>query len=40
MKPIKGTVARSKDPQKDAQRKHRLATDVKELAENLMVCFV
>ena len=37
MKPIKGTVAVSKDPEEDAQIKHSLATDVKELAENLMV---
>lgn len=37
MKPIKGTVAVSKDPNEDARVKDRLATDVKELAENLMV---
>lgn len=40
MKPIKGTVARSKDLDEDATRRHRLATDVKELAENLMVSSV
>jgi para-aminobenzoate synthetase len=37
MKPIKGTLAVSKDPEEDSRRKHRLATDVKELAENLMI---
>ena len=37
MKPIKGTLAVSPDKEEDARRKHQLATDVKELAENLMV---
>ncbi|KIW06019.1 aminodeoxychorismate synthase, variant 2 [Verruconis gallopava] len=37
MKPIKGTVAVSKNPEQDALQKHHLATDVKELAENLMI---
>jgi para-aminobenzoate synthetase len=38
MKPIKGTLAVSPDPVEDERRKNQLATDVKELAENLMVC--
>ena len=37
MKPIKGTVAVSKDPVEDRKVVKSLATDVKELAENLMV---
>jgi para-aminobenzoate synthetase len=37
MKPIKGTLAVSPDKEEDERRKHTLATDVKELAENLMV---
>jgi para-aminobenzoate synthetase len=37
MKPIKGTLAVSPDPVEDERRKNQLATDVKELAENLMV---
>lgn len=37
MKPIKGTLAVSPDEQEDERRKIQLATDVKELAENLMV---
>jgi para-aminobenzoate synthetase len=37
MKPIKGTVAVSKDKKVDALIKEHLSTDVKELAENLMV---
>lgn len=37
MKPIKGTLAVDADPVEDERRKHQLATDVKELAENLMV---
>jgi para-aminobenzoate synthetase len=37
MKPIKGTVGVSKDPIEDAMIKQKLAADVKELAENLMV---
>jgi para-aminobenzoate synthetase len=37
MKPIKGTLAVSPDPKEDERRKNQLATDVKELAENLMV---
>lgn len=37
MKPIKGTLAVDSDPVEDERRKHQLATDVKELAENLMV---
>ncbi|KAL4783848.1 ADC synthase [Aspergillus varians] len=37
MKPIKGTLAVSPDPQEDERRKNQLATDVKELAENLMI---
>lgn len=37
MKPIKGTLAVSPDKEEDARRKHQLATDVKELAENMMV---
>lgn len=37
MKPIKGTLAVDPDPEEDERRKHQLATDVKELAENLMV---
>lgn len=42
MKPIKGTVKRSLDPDEDAQLARRLQNDRKELAENLMVrifCF-
>jgi para-aminobenzoate synthetase len=38
MKPIKGTLAVSPDPEEDLRRRNKLATDVKELAENLMVC--
>lgn len=38
MKPIKGTLAVSHDKLEDERRKHTLATDIKELAENLMVC--
>lgn len=38
MKPIKGTIAVSSDPAEDERRRHRLAADRKELAENLMVC--
>lgn len=38
MKPIKGTLAVSPDKEEDERRKHQLATDVKELAENMMVC--
>ncbi|WEW54780.1 para-aminobenzoate synthase, (PABA) [Emydomyces testavorans] len=37
MKPIKGTLAVSPDEKEDERRKHQLATDVKELAENLMI---
>lgn len=37
MKPIKGTLAVSPDFEENERRKHQLATDVKELAENLMV---
>ncbi|KAL2843601.1 ADC synthase [Aspergillus pseudodeflectus] len=37
MKPIKGTLAVSPDPVEDERRKNQLATDVKELAENLMI---
>lgn len=37
MKPIKGTLAVSPEKEEDERRKHQLATDVKELAENLMV---
>ncbi|KAI2046362.1 para-aminobenzoate synthase, (PABA) [Ophidiomyces ophidiicola] len=37
MKPIKGTLAVSPDKEEDERRKHQLATDVKELAENLMI---
>lgn len=37
MKPIKGTLAVSPDFEEDERRKNQLATDVKELAENLMV---
>ncbi|PCD23190.1 hypothetical protein AU210_014713 [Fusarium oxysporum f. sp. radicis-cucumerinum] len=37
MKPIKGTLAVDSDPVEDERRKHQLATDVKELAENLMI---
>lgn len=37
MKPIKGTLAVSPDQVEDERRKIQLATDVKELAENLMV---
>ncbi|KAL1956642.1 hypothetical protein VTO42DRAFT_6989 [Malbranchea cinnamomea] len=37
MKPIKGTLAVSPDEEEDERRKHMLATDVKELAENLMI---
>ncbi|EEP82206.1 hypothetical protein UREG_07071 [Uncinocarpus reesii 1704] len=37
MKPIKGTLAVSPDKEEDERRKHQLATDVKELAENLML---
>lgn len=37
MKPIKGTLAVSPDPEEDLRRQNKLATDVKELAENLMV---
>ncbi|KAL2812982.1 ADC synthase [Aspergillus granulosus] len=37
MKPIKGTLAVSADPVEDERRKHQLATDIKELAENLMI---
>ncbi|KAF4333980.1 para-aminobenzoate synthase [Fusarium beomiforme] len=37
MKPIKGTLAVHPDPIEDERRKHQLATDVKELAENLMI---
>ena len=39
MKPIKGTVAVSEDPDEDERIKKSLAMDVKELAENLMVRF-
>jgi len=38
MKPIKGTVKRSLDPDEDARRARTLQNDRKELAENLMVC--
>ncbi|EFW20914.1 Protein phosphatase PP2A regulatory subunit B [Coccidioides posadasii str. Silveira] len=37
MKPIKGTLAVSPDKEEDERRKSQLATDVKELAENLMI---
>ncbi|KAJ0426733.1 ADC synthase [Aspergillus carlsbadensis] len=37
MKPIKGTLAVSPDPVENERRKTQLATDVKELAENLMI---
>ncbi|KAF3491070.1 para-aminobenzoate synthase [Arthroderma uncinatum] len=37
MKPIKGTLAVSPDKEEDERRKVQLATDVKELAENLMI---
>ncbi|EGE03538.1 para-aminobenzoate synthase [Trichophyton equinum CBS 127.97] len=37
MKPIKGTLAVSPDQAEDERRKIQLATDVKELAENLMI---
>jgi para-aminobenzoate synthetase len=37
MKPIKGTLAVSPDVEENERRKRQLATDVKELAENLMV---
>jgi para-aminobenzoate synthetase len=37
MKPIKGTVKRSLDPDEDALRARALQNDKKELAENLMV---
>ncbi|KAL2265890.1 hypothetical protein VTJ83DRAFT_6990 [Remersonia thermophila] len=37
MKPIKGTLAVSSDPEEDLRRRNKLATDVKELAENLMI---
>ncbi|OAL69221.1 para-aminobenzoate synthase PabaA [Trichophyton violaceum] len=37
MKPIKGTLAVSPDQVEDERRKIQLATDVKELAENLMI---
>lgn len=37
MKPIKGTLAVSPDKEEDERRKVQLGTDVKELAENLMV---
>jgi para-aminobenzoate synthetase len=37
MKPIKGTVARNKDLEEDAKIIQQLQSDVKELAENLMV---
>ena len=36
-KPIKGTTPRGKAPEKDAAQAHRLATDAKFRAENLMV---
>ncbi|PGH17493.1 hypothetical protein AJ79_01093 [Helicocarpus griseus UAMH5409] len=37
MKPIKGTIAASPDKEEDERRKKHLATDVKEIAENLMI---
>ncbi|OAQ90455.1 para-aminobenzoate synthase [Purpureocillium lilacinum] len=37
MKPIKGTLAVSPDFEENERRKTQLATDVKELAENLMI---
>ncbi|KAF2402836.1 ADC synthase [Trichodelitschia bisporula] len=37
MKPIKGTVAVSADEEEDRRRVDRLGSDVKELAENLMI---
>ncbi|KAJ6441382.1 para-aminobenzoate synthase [Purpureocillium lavendulum] len=37
MKPIKGTLAVSPDFEENERRKKQLATDVKELAENLMI---
>ncbi|KAM5439290.1 para-aminobenzoate synthase, (PABA) [Microsporum ferrugineum] len=37
MKPIKGTLAVSPNREEDERRKVQLATDVKELAENLMI---
>lgn len=37
MKPIKGTLAVSSNLEENERRKNQLATDVKELAENLMV---
>jgi para-aminobenzoate synthetase len=40
MKPIKGTIATSPDSKENEKRKNFLATDKKELAENLMVLWI
>ncbi|KAK2739949.1 Protein phosphatase PP2A regulatory subunit B [Myotisia sp. PD_48] len=37
MKPIKGTLAVSPDQEEDERRKKQLSSDIKELAENLMI---